>query len=393
MKILLGVPEYPPYHIGGGGEVFKKLAESYKKLGYEVVVVYGYYPTKSWREKIKEYTDENGIKFYQIPEIPYPKSMPFLRTVMPCNMNSRLRIKGIIKKEKPDAAHLHGYGLFFINQLSRILVKLKIKYIISLHGYPETQNGKNLLIRVFYSVYDTIFTKFTLKNATKITGVSDYITNNKKINKYRNKSVTVFNGINQEEYNEQCGNRELDIYQELNLKKGKDITIFSMGRLSKMKGFQLLIEKIRYFLDNGISLHYIIAGTDDGYLQELKELVDRNKIEDNVHIIGWKERKDIISFLHQCDMFAIPSLWDPCPIAAFEGMACTKYIITTEAGGIKEILLDYPYKININNIEFNEELLRIIVNKEFCVNYKIDLSKSSWLSVAQLYIPFLVSKQ
>ncbi len=28
MKILLGVPEYPPHHVGGGGEVYKQLAEN-----------------------------------------------------------------------------------------------------------------------------------------------------------------------------------------------------------------------------------------------------------------------------------------------------------------------------------------------------------------------------
>ena len=139
MKILLGVPEYPPYHIGGGGEVFKNLAENYKELGYEIVVVYGYYPTNSWNENIKEWTDKKGIKFYQIPEIPYPKSMPFLRTVMPCNLKAWLKLRKIVKKENPDVAHLHGYGLLFVNILSKILYKLKTKYIFTIHGYPESK--------------------------------------------------------------------------------------------------------------------------------------------------------------------------------------------------------------------------------------------------------------
>jgi glycogen synthase len=45
MKILLCVPEYPPYHIGGGGEVYKNLAEYYHDQGNQVVVVYGFYPS------------------------------------------------------------------------------------------------------------------------------------------------------------------------------------------------------------------------------------------------------------------------------------------------------------------------------------------------------------
>jgi glycogen synthase len=46
MKILLGVPEYPPHNIGGGGEIFRQLAKNYLELGHEVVVVYGYYPNR-----------------------------------------------------------------------------------------------------------------------------------------------------------------------------------------------------------------------------------------------------------------------------------------------------------------------------------------------------------
>ena len=39
MKILLIVPEYPPYSIGGGGVVYEALAKTYRKMGHKVVVI------------------------------------------------------------------------------------------------------------------------------------------------------------------------------------------------------------------------------------------------------------------------------------------------------------------------------------------------------------------
>ena len=391
MKILLGVPEYPPFNVGGGGEVFKNLAENYKKLGHDVVVLYGYYPTKSWWEDIIEYTDEKGIKFYRIPEIPYPKPLPYLRTAMPPNLNVLLKLKRIIQKEKPDIAHLHGYGLIFINILSNILYNLEIKYIFTIHGYPETPNSKGLMIKIIYNLYLISCMGPTLKNSFKITGVSDYISFDKKIEKYNGKIITILNGINQDEYTEDKGSQNFDIYTKLNLSKDKDITIFSMGRLSKMKGFHLIIEKMKFFIDKGINIHYIITGVDDGYLIDLNKLIDNYKLNNNVHFLGWVDKKDLISLLYRCDMFAIPSLWDPCPIAAFEGMACNKFIITTEAGGIKEILKDYPYKININVKNFFEKMLFIILKKEYQNHKKIDLSPMSWENVSKKYIKCMIS--
>jgi len=388
MKILLGTPEYQPYHVGGGGEVYKQLAENYKKLGNEVVVVYGYYPTNSWSEEIKEYT-KDGIKFYQIPEIPYPKSMPFLRTVMPPNPKSWFKLKAIIKKENPDVAHLHGYGFLLVNKLAKILKKQNVKYIFTLHGYPETQNKKGFLAKILYGTFEKFSIQKALKGSSKITGVSDYISQDTRISKFQDKTLTVLNGINQEEYLENKGNKSLDIYKELLLKKGKDLTIFSMGRISKMKGFHLVIEKMNFFIKNGINLHYIIAGTEDGFEKELKELIKKEGLDNNVHLIGWRSKKDIISLLHQCDLFSIPSLWDPCPIAAFEGMACNKLIITTESGGMKEIFKNYPYKINIYNKNFDRELLKIIKNKEYKNLKKIDLSNLSWKNVSNKYLEII----
>lgn len=80
MRILLGVPEFPPHHIGWWGAVFEALAHEYVKLWHEVMVVYGNYDTRTWFEKIKEYF-KDGIYFVQVPLIPTPGFLPFLKTV------------------------------------------------------------------------------------------------------------------------------------------------------------------------------------------------------------------------------------------------------------------------------------------------------------------------
>jgi len=376
MKILLGVPEYQPYHVGGGGEVYKQLAENYKKLGNEVVVIYGYYPTNSWSEEIKEYT-KDGIKFYQIPEIPYPKSMPFLRTVMPPNPKSWFKLKAIIKKENPDVAHLHGYGFLLVNKLAKILKKQKVKYIFTLHGYPETQNKKNFLIKLIWKYYIKFIMNKTLRNSKGVTGISNYITKDLR-NICQNKSITVYNGINLEDYKHTL--KKINIRKKHNI-NDKTLVIFSLGRLSEMKGFQEVIKLLPKFQEKKITVKYLIAGEDDGYKKDLIKLIKELNQKDNVEFLGFLDLETKKQYLKQCDIFAIPSLWEPFGLVALEGMIYNKVILTTEIEGLKEILKNYSKKVNLYNSKFIEEL-----NIKKKIKTETDLKRFDWKIISKNYL-------
>lgn len=381
MKILLGVPEYPPFHVGGGGEVYKNLAENYHELGHEVVVIFGYYPTKSWSEKIKQYTENQGIKFYQIPEIPYPKAMPFLRTVMPPNLGSWWQLRKIIAKENPDVAHLHGYGLIFINILAGILRKLKIKYIFTIHGYPETQNKSNKMIRMIWGIYIKTIMNRTLNFAEKITCVSNYIKKDRR-NVFPEKSVVIYNGINFSDFEKT--EKNIDIREKHNIPAESKI-IFSIGRISEMKGFQDVIRLIPRFLDQGVDVRYIIAGDDDGYKSELEKLIRQLKVEKAVVFVGFLKLEAKKQSLEQCDLFAIPSLWEPFGLVALEGMLYNKTIITSNIGGLEEILKDYKNKILINGENIVENILKF----EPKMADKNILKKFNYDSIAGAYLDIL----
>jgi 1,4-alpha-glucan branching enzyme len=353
MKILLGVPEYPPYHVGGGGEVYKNLAENYRNLGHEVVVIFGYYPTKSWEEKTEQYTDDPGIKFYRIPEIPYPKSMPFLRTVMPPNMKVWLSLRKIIKKEDPDVAHLHGYGLVLINILAGILKKLRIRYIFTIHGYPEIQNKSNWMVRSAWKGYVFFIMNKTMKFAESITCVSQSIKEDGR-NIFPNKSTVIYNGINRDDFSHV--RRDIDIKKKHNIAPTAK-TILSIGRIAEMKGFQDIIKIIPRFLERGIDVKYLIAGEDNGYKKELENLIRRMNIQDKVEFVGFLDLETKKQYLAQCDVFAIPSLWEPFGLVALEGMVYNKIIITSGVDGLKEVLENYENKILIDDGKIVEKIL------------------------------------
>jgi glycosyltransferase involved in cell wall biosynthesis len=343
MKVILGVPEYPPYHIGGGGEIFKNLAESYKKLGHEVVVVYGFYPTKSFFENIKDYK-KSGIKFYQVPELPYYKRLPYLRIRMPINLQSTIKLYGIIKKEKPDAAHLHGYGFIFIDTLALFLKLLKIKYIVTIHGWPIKQERSHFLIKYFFNLYLKTFSYSTLKNANQITCVSAFLSN--KINKrFQGKTHLIFNGFNLNNYK---NNKMIDIRKKHQI-DNKTKIILSLGRIAYIKGYQEIIKILPLFIKSGTRIKYLIAGDDEGYKKDLQELITRYNLTENIEFVGFLENIAKVSYLKQSNYIAIPSLIEGFGLVALEGALFNKPIIAGKYETINELLKNYPKRVSLTD--------------------------------------------
>ncbi len=382
MKILLGVPEYPPYNVGGGGIVFKNLAEQYRQKGHEVVVVYGFYPTKSIFASVLEFKDENGIHFYQIPEIPYPKKLPFLRTVMPPNLSGFIAMWKILGLEKPDVAHLHGYGLFIVNLMSVMLKLKKIKYVLTIHGYPETQKKSAPLVKLIWGIFDKTLNYFLIKNASKITAVSKFILNDSR-NKFKQKSIVIYNGFDYYSYNKV--NKKYDIRNKHKLKKD-DFIILSIGRITEMKGFQLVVKKIPDLIKNGFKPIYMIMGEDDGYKAELQRIISKEKLVDNVLFLGYMNIDDKKQYLEQCDIFAATSIWEPFGLIALEAIFFNKIIWTTNIGGLKEILKEYKKKI-LFTTKTNEFMNKINLSKKIKDDFNLD--QYWWDNITLTYLETL----
>lgn len=380
MKILLAVPEYPPHHIGGGAEAYMQLARHYTQFGHTVTVAYGYYPNKSLFSGITE-SESEGVYFLQIPEIPYPRSKPFLRTAMPMTSRAKSLLIKHIQSTKYDVAHLHGYGWPFTNSVASMCNKYKIPYLFTIHGYPESQN-KNFLYKKIWSLFIERQTRFTLQNAKKITCVSDYIRQDLR-NICQEKSHTIYAGIDASQFKE--NRADIDIRTLHSILK-EETVIYSLGRISEMKGFQEIIKLLPLLKRRGIIAKYIIAGDDEGYKSTLKSLAKKLNVSDSVIFTGFHNHETKIQYIQQCDFFGIPSLREPFGLVALEGASLNKPILTTDIGGLKEILQSYPNKLNVYDTDIVERIISFNVSPS-----RFDLSRFSWQKISEQYLHLLKS--
>lgn len=112
----------------------------------------------------------------------------------------------------------------------------------------------------------------------------------------------------------------------------------ALGRLGERKGTYDLIEAIRLVKKEIPDIKCYLAG--DGDIDKCKEIVEKEKLDKNVVIIGWANFNKKIELLKKSSVLVLPSYNEGLPMAILEGMACGKAIISTRVGAIPEVIKD-----------------------------------------------------
>lgn len=85
-----------------------------------------------------------------------------------------------------------------------------------------------------------------------------------------------------------------------------DRLVFSVGRLSRRKGFDQMIRAVARLRAEGLPVHYVVAGIgeDAGYLDDL---IREHHLHGVAHRIGAVSDDDLPRWMNACDVFAMPN--------------------------------------------------------------------------------------
>jgi glycosyltransferase involved in cell wall biosynthesis len=185
--------------------------------------------------------------------------------------------------------------------------------------------------------------------------------------------------------------------EQIQRRKDGIFTIICPANLVPKKGLRYLIEACRLVADEGIKFKCLIAG--DGPLEnELKSLVTSLKLESYVKFLGRVQHDRLIGMYEnsEVDLVALPSIItqdgekEGIPVALMEAMAHGIPVISTNTGGIPELLRDAGIVIHekdsnaiaraievlMNDSSFYKELQKLGKNKikrEFNLSINVSL--------------------
>ena len=125
----------------------------------------------------------------------------------------------------------------------------------------------------------------------------------------------------------------------------KNIDFISVGRLFSAKGFKDLVEAHHQLINDGYKIKTVIIG--DGIQRtELELLIKKHHIADSFSLYGFSENP--IKYIKESRYFVLPSYSESYPMVIGEALCLNKPILSTNVGGISEMVQE-----NRNGILFN----------------------------------------
>ncbi len=320
-------PEFPPNSIGGGGEVFRALALSLPECGVELDVVCANY-CGGCAER-----SEGGVRVREIPLIRTPAGMPYLRTTLPPTPAGAARLRAAIENGGYEVAHLHGISFATVDLAARILHRLRVPWVFTLHGSPRTPYALGPAVRAGYAAYMLAYGRFAMRAASLRTAVSDAARRFAPIARYMADSRVVANGINVDEYAHDRPEREL-----LGWPHHLARVMLSIGRIEPEKGFDTAVRALAAMSDRGTA--YVILGEDWGMLARLRRLAQGLGVAGRVFALGYADVEQKRFALRRSDLVWIPSRNEAFGLVALEAMASGVPVVASASGGLGEILRD-----------------------------------------------------
>lgn len=252
--------------------------------------------------------------------------------------------KGVLKVLN----YLMRSGIFFINALifKKYLYRQDLDLVIVVNGgYPGSFLSLSMNLASFLNRKPNILFVLSTPAFRRIYHPNEYFIDyilSKSINKvYLNSNfqlnkLTSRRGFNKTK-TEVLYNGILPPKSSKKKIKGKlNFTLGYIGRIDKKKGLFLILDIIKKF-ESKIEL--LIAGDGPDY-EELNKIITLKKIT-NIKLLGRVKEKT--NFFKKIDVLIFPSLWEGLPYTIIEAMAHHTPIISSDVGGISEII---KHKIN-----------------------------------------------
>ena len=308
--------------------VVKTISEKLVERGHEVVV----YTSNFNRPNIQsetEHSNEVVVHFFRNVKPSVTRRLNvFVNASMIQTVREQLRSFDII--------HLHEYRTFQNIVLHHYATKYGVPYVLQAHGSLPRIVAKQRL----KWIYDVFCGYRLLRDASKVTALSQV-----EAQQYRDMGVpeekieVIPNGINLSEY---TNLPHKGFFKKKFSIDGDEKIILYLGRIHKIKGIDFLVKAYAYLTKNmrHDDAILVIAGPDDGYLREVKSLVNSLGLNNKLLFVGPLYGRDKLKAYVDADLYVLPSRYETFPVAVLEAYACGKPVIASRVGGLKDLVIN-----------------------------------------------------
>ncbi|NDY73890.1 hypothetical protein DO021_19330 [Desulfobacter hydrogenophilus] len=284
----------PHMNFGGAEIMIYNLVKNTDRKRFEPIVA-------TWLGGgLADHLEQEGFNVLQVPARPKPLRWKALRR--------------LIRQENIDILHTHLFTAGFYGRLAAI-GNGRLGVIRTHHGMTFKQKA---IKRIFFEIL-----LYPLSSCHTAVSHSVIRHLNDTLRWKPTRMRLIQNGIDVERF---CTER--DAFND-------PATIVAAGRLSKEKGFDVLIKALHSLSKKKRHFRCLLAGDgpEKGALLSLRE---RLGLVNKIDFLGYV--RDIAPLMKTGDLFIIPSHHEGLPLSLLEAMASGLPVIASAVGGIPELL-------------------------------------------------------
>ncbi|MBI3291042.1 glycosyltransferase family 4 protein [Candidatus Falkowbacteria bacterium] len=302
---------------GGAQRYIFDLASNLDQTKYEAAIATGL--SNSSNQELLTKVDDGNIKSYRLNNL--------VREINPVkDLKAYFEVGKLLKELKPDILHLNSSKAGVIGALAGRQARIK-KIIYTVHGFVFNEPmsaGK----KAFYKFAERFSARYKdtlicVSEFDRQVGLKNKIAAEKKL-------VTIHNGVQKLEFLEKQAARS-----ELGLPADK-IIVGTIANFYPTKGLNYLIEAAKIITKKKPEVIFRIIGFGD-MENKLKDQIKKLNLGSRFFL---GEKLNGYRYLKAFDMYALPSVKEGFPYAILEAMAAGLPIVTTNVGGIAEMIND-----------------------------------------------------
>ncbi|MCI8871323.1 MAG: glycosyltransferase [Lachnospiraceae bacterium] len=312
MKIIQVIPTFG---IGGAETMCENLSYELIKMEHRVTVISLY----NFHSSITERMENAGI------DIIYLDKKPGM------DISMIIKLKKIFRKIQPDVIHTHldciKYAVFAAK-----LANVK-RCVHTVHNVAAKEaDGLARMINNFYYKHHwavpVALSPIIQKTIQNVYGIT------------LNKIPVIYNGI---DLSRCIPKKDYSI--------GDKIILLHIGRFSEQKNHKGLLEAFQKIHSEYPMCILQLIGSGEKET-EIRGYIESMGLSKYVQMLG--EQSNVFTFLHDADIFLLPSNYEGMPMTIIEAMGTGVPIVATLVGGISDMLTD---GINANLIKCDAELI------------------------------------
>lgn len=329
MRVIMLSWEYPPRIVGGISPHVYDLSQQLVRQGIEVHVV-----TKHTPLAPDEEVEPSGVNVHRVHLAETPND--FVHEIQLLNDATEERVRELLEDWRPGGQPtvFHAHDWLSLDAARTLKYEYSLPVIATVHA---TEEGRNQGIHNEMQRYIHEQEYWLTYEAWRVIVCTEYMKGEvgRSFDVPDDKIDVIYNGVVASKFEFEWTDEERTAWRSKFALPGEKIVMY-VGRFVREKGIHVLLNAASAILAVQPDAKFVIVG--GGNRAQFESFVRWYGLTGKVLFTGFMSGRNLLQTYRVADVAVFPSLYEPFGIVALEGMAAGAAVVSSDAGGLREVV-------------------------------------------------------